>query len=149
MNTLETKLDDAKCDIDSKVKLSSNVYRYSIDSNSKTLTYAINTPDDHAHEVPEVAALLSSVSAVFMAGYSPNFNGLLPGLETIYTTFPCKEDLYDEWTGRYSKSRKIEWLRVYDSDWSGCDVFDKIPSWSDDSEYSESQYSDSRHSDSE
>jgi hypothetical protein len=148
VHTLETELDDSGCVIDSKVKLSSNVYRYTLD-NDKVLTYAINTLDERAHEVPEVAALLPSVSAVFMAGYSPNFNGLLPSLETIYATLPCEEDLFDEWTERYTKGREVEWLRVYDSDWSGCDVFDKIPTWSDDSEYSESQNSESQDSDTE
>jgi hypothetical protein len=149
VHTLETELDDSGCVIDSRVKVSSNLYRYSIDGNYKTLTYAINTLDEHAHEVPEVAALLPSVSAVFLAGYSPVFNGLLPSLETIYASSLVEEDLYDEWTKRFCMGREVKWVRIYDTYFSGCDVFDKIPTWSDDSdaEYSDSQ--DSQDSDSE
>jgi hypothetical protein len=146
VHTLETKLDDAECDIDSRVKLSSNVYRYSIDGNYKTLTYAINTLDEHAHEVPEVAALLPNVSAVFLAGYAPVFNGLLPALKTIYATPIVEDMLYDEWKEQFCEGREVEWLRMYDSDCSDRDVFDKIPTWSDDSEFSESQCSDSEDS---
>jgi hypothetical protein len=139
VHTLETNLYDAECNIDSRVKLSSNVYRYSINGNYKTLTYAINTLDAYAHEVPEVAALLPKVSAVFLARYSPVFNGLLPSLETIYASSLVEEDLYDEWTERFCMGREVEWVQIYDTYFSGCDVFDKIPTWSDDSEYSDSQ----------
>jgi hypothetical protein len=149
VNTLETNLYDAECDVDFRVKLSSNVYRHSIDGHYKTLTYAINTLDEHAHEVLEVAALLPSVSAVFLAGYLQVFNGLLPSLETIYASSLGEEDLYDEWTERFCMGQEVKCVRIYDTYFSGCNVFDKIPTWSDDSdaEYSDSQ--DSQDSDSE
>jgi hypothetical protein len=52
--------------------------------------------------------------------------------------------LYDEWKEQFCEGREVEWLCVYDSDCSDRDVFDKIPTWSDDSEYSDSQCSDSQ-----
>jgi hypothetical protein len=148
VHTQEAELDDSGCVIDSRVKVSSDVYQYTLDDD-KVLTYAINTLDEHAHEVPEVAALLPSVSAVFLAGYAPVFNGLLPRLKTIYATPIVEDMLYDEWTEQFCKGREVEWLRVYDSDFSDRDVFEKIPTWSDDSEYSESQCSESQDSDTE
>jgi hypothetical protein len=126
VHTMETELDDSGCVIDSRVKLSPTVYRYTL-NDDKVLTYAINTLDEHAHEVPEVAALLPNVSAVFLAGYAPVFNGLLPALKTIYATPIVEDMLYDEWKEQFCKRREVEWLRVYDSYRSDRDVFDKIP----------------------
>jgi hypothetical protein len=82
-------------------------------------------------------------------GYAPIFNGLLSSLRTIYATPIVEDMLYNEWTKQFCKGREVEWLRVYDFNCSDRDIFDKLPTWSDDSEYSESQYSDSQHSDSE
>jgi hypothetical protein len=135
VKTLETKLEE-DLEVEGPLVLTPNIYMYTLDDD-KTLTYAFNTWDKDAHLVPEVAALLPNVSAVFLTGYAPKFNGLLPALKTVYATPIVENMMYDDWTEQFCQGRDVEWLRVYDSDCSGNDVFEKNPnmSWtSDDSD---------------
>lgn len=88
-NFLETRLGDR---VVSVTKTSPNVYVYLL-KGDKTLTYFLNTRDEDAHKVPEIAS--SSIEALLVCGYIPTGVQVdLSALRTVWIVSYLEDEVF-------------------------------------------------------